>query len=555
MKGKKIRRKQIVALIALVLIVIVVIAVRSRQTGNMPVSIQTDTVKRGTVLSSVSGNGVLQPLTTVDVKSNVGGQVVELMVDEGDHVKAGQIIAKIDPADSLSGLNQANADYSSSKAKVDQARYALSMQRIQTEANIISAQQALESNKQKLSQAQQQADVQPKLTAEAISQAQSSMESAQATLDQTKSALIPQKLASIKASYDQAKASYEQSQKNVIRQRALLEKGFVAKSVVDTAEEQFSLAKAQLDNAKSKKDTVEDDCAQDMKSAQAKVAQAKSALASAQANRMQDDLKRKDLAASRAALKQAVAALASAQASSYQDQMKGEDILQTQAQLAKSQAAVDNAKTQVGYTTIIAPRSGVVVKKYVEIGSIVTAGRQAIGGGSGSGITIVEIADISKMRVVVDVDETDVNKITMDQEVDVSVDACPDELFPGKVIKIAPKAEVNSNVTTVPVTVELDETDSRLKPEMNATCDFVIARKENALYVPVEAVSQTDTSMEVTVIKDKIQIVRKVEVGLAGDDSCEIIKGLKEGEVVVIPEDETSKTKSFGGPGGGPPPM
>jgi len=73
MKGKKLQRKRLIAIAALVLLLIVVIVARSRQAGNALPSIQTDTVKRGMVLSSVSGNGVLQPLTTVEVKSNVGG--------------------------------------------------------------------------------------------------------------------------------------------------------------------------------------------------------------------------------------------------------------------------------------------------------------------------------------------------------------------------------------------------------------------------------------------------------------------------------------------------
>jgi multidrug efflux pump subunit AcrA (membrane-fusion protein) len=107
------------------------------------------------------------------------------------------------------------------------------------------------------------------------------------------------------------------------------------------------------------------------------------------------------------------------------------------------------------------------------------------------------------------------------------------------------------------VTVELEQTDSRLKPEMNATCDFVIARRPNVLYVPVEAISETDSGMEVTVIIQGQQVVRKVEVGVTGDEYCEIVSGLKVGETVLIPEEETTTKKTSGpGPGGGgPPPM
>ncbi|MEN6372931.1 MAG: efflux RND transporter periplasmic adaptor subunit [Armatimonadota bacterium] len=555
MKSRRPRRKHlIIAVIALLIITIVI--VHMKKSGNKTVAPETAVVTRGTVLSSVSGNGVLQPVTTVEVKSNVGGQVVKLAVDEGDHVKAGQLIAKIDPSDSISNLDQSKADYSSSEAQVNSAKQALSMQRLQTAANIASAEQALESSRQKLLQAEQEAKVQPRLTKESIKQAQSSLESAIASMTQTKSASVPQKLSAAKASYDEASASYDNAEKSLKRQKALLVKGFVSQSNVDDAEAQYSLAKGQLESAKSKYDTIKEESDQDLKSAEAKVAQARSALESARANGVQDDLKLKELAASKAALKQALAALASSRASSYQDQMKSESVLQAQAQLKKSKAALENAQTQLGYTTVVAPRDGVVVKKYVESGSIITAGRQAMAG-SGSGVTIVDIADISKMQVVVDVDETDVGKITLGQDVDVSVDACPDELFPAKVIKIAPEAEVNSNVTTVPVTVQLDQADSRLKPEMNATCDFVVERKEDVLCVPIEAVTETDAGTNVTVLghDGKTQSFRKVQVGLMGNDNCEIVSGLKEGEKVVIPEEETTtKSSNFRG-GGGPPPM
>lgn len=553
MKGKKIRRRRLVVAVVVILIAGIFVA-WARQSGTQAPNLQTDIVKRGTVIASVSGNGVLEPLTTVEVRSNVGGQVVELAVDEGDSVKAGQLIAKIDPSDSVSALRQAKADYLAANAKVIQSKQALSMQRLQTAASIEGAEQAVEASRQRLAQAELEAEVQPRLTAEAIAQAQSSLESAQANLSQTESALVPQKLASAKAAYDQAKASYDEAAKSLKRQQALLEKGFIAQSQVDSTEAQFAAAKAQLDTAKSKLDTIKDECEQDLKNARSQVARAKSALALAQANRVQDTLKQRELTAARASLKQAMAALATARASAYQDQMKGADIVQARAQLEKSLAAVENATTQLGYTTIVAPMSGVVVKKYVEKGSIVTGGRQAIGGGGGAGITIVEIADTSRMQVVVDVDETDIGKIRLGQEVDVKVDAYPDELFPAKVTKIAPKAEVDQNVTTVPVTVELAQADSRLKPQINATCEFVIDRKENVLYVPVEAISETDSGVEVQVLDHGKPVVRKIEVGLVGDDYCEVASGLKEGETVIIPEEETTSRSSNRGPGGGPPP-
>ena len=83
--------------------------------------------------------------------------------------------------------------------------------------------------------------------------------------------------------------------------------------------------------------------------------------------------------------------------------------------------------------------------------------------GSGTGVSIVDMADITKVDALVNVDETDVAQVAMNQKVDVTLDAYPDELFEGKVVEVAPESTVVSNVTTIPVTVEIDMPDLRLK--------------------------------------------------------------------------------------------
>src|SRR5947209_18942160 len=89
---------------------VVRVVVNSRTAKAKGPEIHTAKVERGDVVSSVSATGTLQALTTVDVKSNVGGRVDLLTVDVGSRVKKGQLIAKIDPTDTQSSYNQAKAD-------------------------------------------------------------------------------------------------------------------------------------------------------------------------------------------------------------------------------------------------------------------------------------------------------------------------------------------------------------------------------------------------------------------------------------------------------------
>src|SRR5665647_2493915 len=111
------RNRLIIGIAVLALIVTWIAISRARTAKANEPTIETTKVEKGTVVSSVSASGVLQPLTTVDLKSNVGGVVDVLAVDVGTYVKAGQLIAKIDPTDSQTTLNQAEADLSAADAR------------------------------------------------------------------------------------------------------------------------------------------------------------------------------------------------------------------------------------------------------------------------------------------------------------------------------------------------------------------------------------------------------------------------------------------------------
>lgn len=82
---------------------------------------------------------------------------------------------------------------------------------------------------------------------------------------------------------------------------------------------------------------------------------------------------------------------------------------------------------------------------------------------------------------------------------------------------------------------------------------FKIDRKNDVLYVPSEAIGESGANLQVTVVDQGRQVTRNVQVGLNGNDTCEIISGLQEGDTVVIKDEETKTTSNRGGPGGPPP--
>ncbi len=463
--------------------------VRARQGGN-PADFQTVRVERGPVELTVSADGTLKPLTTVVVKSHAGGRVDLLAVDVGDKVKSGDLIAKIDPTDSLTTYDQARADMSAAQAK--------------------------------LRQCQDQAHAQPSLTRAAIAQAEASYNSSLKDLQHLQHATQPQTSAQARATLDKAKANLNVAEKDLTRTQVLNAKGFVAQSDVDSAINKRDLAKAELESAQERWSTLREELVSDLESAQAKVAQAKAALDNARANAVQDRLKQGD-------------------------------VVNAQAQVARAQAQVVNAKTMLDYTTVRAPRAGVILTKLVEQGTIITSGMSAIS----SGTDIVELGDLSKMFVEVSVDESDVGKLRLKQPVSIHVESFPDRAFRGVVTRINPQASTQQSITTVLVTVQIENPDALVKPGMTASCDFLVGKLDSALYLPSRAVREVGGGAVVTVLQGTRQVDVPVEIGLVGNDRSEIRQGLSEGTEVVLPslvggsQESSGKTRESGPP---PPP-
>jgi HlyD family secretion protein len=561
MSRSLIQRLLIVAVALIAAFFVVRVVVNSRTAKAKGPEIRTAKVERGDVISSVNATGSLQPLTTVDVKSNVGGRVDLLTVDVGDTVKKGQLIAKIDPTDTETQFNQAKADYDATMARLRQAEINLRLQKDQNLAQIEQARKQLESARAREMQAYQQMKVQPKLTKWSIQQAQASLKSAKDDLRQLRVATIPQSKAQAQASYDQAMANLSNAKKDHERQKALLAKGFVPVSTVDSAEEQVATAQATLNSAKIKLDTVNQQYEAEEAAANSRIAQAQAAVETAQSNRMQIQIREQDWKAAKAARSQAETELRLANENLKQIKVKNNDIVAARAQLVRSQASLDQARTQLGYITISAPRDGIVLQKYIEQGTIIASGRSSVV----QGTNIVQLGDISRMFIICKVDETDIGNIEPKQRVDVKVDAYPNELFEGKVTRVDPQATVEQNVTTIPVKVEITDPDVRLKPGMNADCEFITASRENVLVVPNQALRDNEGAYEVTVMVGGKQVTRPVEVGIAGPDTTEIQSGLKEGEEIVTeiiqPEEATAGPQQpnspfnplqrFGGGGGG----
>lgn len=163
------------------------------------------------------------------------------------------------------------------------------------------------------------------------------------------------------------------------------------------------------------------------------------------------------------------------------------------AQVQQSQAALSQALTNLKYTRITSPTDGVVVDKQYEVGQTVAASFQAP--------TLFEIAqDLTKMQVQADVDQSDIGRVQVGQVARFSVDAYPDEEFRGKIAQIRYNAQVNQNVVTYPVMLEVENPEGRLRPKMTANVTIDVSTVRDVLRIPNAALRfkppQTDEEKE-----------------------------------------------------------
>ena len=151
-----------------------------------------------------------------------------------------------------------------------------------------------------------------------------------------------------------------------------------------------------------------------------------------------------------------------------------------QAQLVRAEVFLENARIALDDTSVRSPIAGTVISRLAEVGQVITSPTSAVGGGT----LLMEMADLNKVRVRALIDEIDIGKISIGQEVTLKVSAYRDKRFTGVVSKIEPMSQVDQNVTTFPVLIDIENKDNLLLIGMNTDVEIEILNEEVALALP-----------------------------------------------------------------------
>jgi len=167
---------------------------------------------------------------------------------------------------------------------------------------------------------------------------------------------------------------------------------------------------------------------------------------------------------------------------------------------------------------------------------------------------IITMADLNELRVRAFIDETEISQVELGMEVEITFDAFPGYTFEGKILEVPIQGELSQNVVIYEVTISLEGADEvALKPGMTANLSIETARKENALLLPVYAV-QWSTEGTVVTVQDApngMPMLIPVQTGITDGIYIEIVRGLNEGDSVVVQYQQQQQQQfPFGGGGG-----
>jgi HlyD family secretion protein len=237
-----------------------------------------------------------------------------------------------------------------------------------------------------------------------------------------------------------------------------------------------------------------------------------------------------------------------------------------QTKIAQNRAMLARSKDVLAQYAAVAPLDGVVTNLPVRVGETVVPGIQ-----NSASSTLMTIADMSIITAEVNVDETDIVSVKLDQPADVSIDAIPNKTFKGKVIEIGDTAIVRSTglaasqsqtssqeAKDFKVVVALDIPENLVRPGLSCTAKIVTATRHDVISVPIQALTvrdeaqlkppkpggdpPADTAAQKSP-KQELQGVfvvnagkaqfRKVDTGITGTTDIEVLSGLQPGDEII----------------------
>ncbi len=525
------KKKIIIAVIAVVVLGIISLIVFKGK-GELPYDFVI--VERSDVIEEVSATGTVKSAEDVNLRFETSGTVENVYVSEGSEVKQGAHLVKLYTGKLYSQFLQAQASYNQAKAELDKLLAGSTTEEVKVAEQVVeNARIALEDVKTKadndlaekyddalvyLSNVSSKANItladlrnlEPKYFSGSGALA-STFSNKEAVARDAFFGISRINREGAKEIADKAisNPTNENIDNALTEMRTAIDK---IKDALDYAREAMSDPTLREDVAVADQTTVDTDIT-NMNTALTNISTAQQAVAS------QKITNQTNINSAENTLNKAEDDLAKIEATP-----RDVDIAVYQAKVDQNRASMVELQQKLNDAVLKAPINGIVSKVNVKIGETVIAG----------GETAVSLISPIKFQIEVDIPESDIGKVDLNNPTEISLDAFPEESWPGQVAEMEPAETLIEGVVYYRVTVIFDEIDERVRSGMSADVTIETNRRENVLSVPYRAVVYKEGKKIVRVLEGKEMREIEVEAGLKGSNGeIEIVSGVNEGDKVV----------------------
>jgi multidrug efflux pump subunit AcrA (membrane-fusion protein) len=473
------------AIVAVALVAIAITSLGTSSSSSSAATKRTATVGKGVVQSTVSGNGTLEPAQKVELGFGASGEVTAIRVKAGQKVSKGEVLAEVDSSSARASLASAEA------------------QLIEAEEAVETAEEAEEEESEEVAYEGGARTVFVGLMSEDGTGA--------AKADEAEKQEAAEKEAAEKAAAEEAAEGKQETTPSKKEEAAA--KGDESKEGAEEAERAPSAEEGATGGANQ------------------------NAAAESEGSEPTEGVSGGGAEAG-----------GSETGGNETGATGGVSLPTAEANLLSAELSVKSARQEVRETTLRAPISGTIASISGSVGETVSGG-SGNGNSEGSSPTaageeeaggsesFMVLAQLHRLKMEVSFSEADIGKVREGQTATVAIDSMEGTELAGKVTKVSVlPSEGSSSVVEYPATILLTQSAKGLRAGMSASAEVVVEQVKNALTVPSEAISQAAGGKTVTVEEDGKEVTKTVTTGLAGDETTEVMSGVKAGQTLVLPE-------------------
>lgn len=467
-------------------------------------------------------SGTLKSGSEAALSPKQGGRVAAVYVRNGDPVRRGQVLVRLDASDLQGQVDTAAAGMRAARAQLDKALAGEKLKRVDIERRIREAKLGLEQAKRQVEKAEAGIELQRKANEAQVQKAQAGVEAAKADLARARRGARPQQREQVQIQLRQAERGLETARKNFEDVQYLHQKGALPRIQLDQAQEGVKKAEDGVAQARAQLSLLEAGAtAEDIQAAESQVRIAEAGLAAARSAAERQDIDRADLNAARGQVEAAENGLRAAEASRGELETIRSDIRAARAAYEQAANGHRLARALIAGLSLVSPVDGVVSTVSTNVGEI-----------AGPGRPLVTVVGTSGVFMEAGVPARVLAELSPGMQVSVTVDALPGETFPGVIRSIG--ATAGPDGRTFPVQVDLHAPPGKLKPGGLARAEVRGSGEGSAVAVPAEALQVSGETSTVWVIRDETATPVTVEVPLQEGGKALVRGDIRSGDLVAV---------------------